>query len=110
MSLEAIRVRPPHGQGTSDKRKANIQAVSSSSTSAVALGLSVSSGGEWVTLVSTEDAHIRFGTSGVGAATTSDYFLPAGQERAFYCLVNEDTHFRVIRATADGNLHWYISG
>jgi hypothetical protein len=108
---EAIARRPPRGNATSDVGANNTVATAAASTAAQSLG-QVSPGngsGFYVTMVCTQDAHIRFGISTVAAATASDYLLRAGIGEEFWCESSDDTHFRVIRDTADGTLHWYRS-
>lgn len=106
---EAIARRPPRGQGTGEDGANNTVAVTSASTAAQSLGQVQNGSGFWVTMVCTQDAHVRFGISTVGASTTSDYLLRAGVAEEFWCESNLDTHFRVIRDTADGTLHWFRS-
>lgn len=110
---EAIARRPPHGSGTttSDPNRAVTKtSVTSASTAAIATGASANGTGIYITLVCSQDAHIRFGPAAVGAATTSDYLLRSGIAEEFWCEGNEDTHFRVIRDAVDGSLYHWRSG
>lgn len=58
-----------------------------------------------VWMKATTDTRIRFGTATVGAATAGDMYLSGGVD---YVLDVQKpvTHFRAIRATANGTLFW----
>lgn len=83
----------------------SVQAFTATSTAAVDTG---SLHGE-VLFYATTQCHIRFGTSSVGAATANDFPIPAGQIIRLRC-DHRATHFRVIRSSADGNLHYVVVG
>jgi hypothetical protein len=107
---EAITVRAPHGNGTTDKRRVYTVAVGAASTAEQETTVSAPGVGEWVTFVADTDCFVRFGVTGVGAATSSDWPMLSGVPQAFFIEPNEDRFFRAIRSTADGTLKWYISG
>lgn len=74
----------------------------SSSTAATALP----TGAIKVFMKATEMAHIRFGDSTVGEATTDDQYLSA-DESAVIDIPQGTTHFRAIRGGADdANVHY----
>lgn len=112
-----VRVRPPRGNGSGLKNAAYTQAVTASSATAVAVSANVAlpvGSGAWVSFISTQACHIRFGQNTgkpepVGAATTSDKLIPANTEFQFWCHSVFETHFSVIRASADGVLHWNVA-
>jgi hypothetical protein len=101
---EAVARRPPRGIGPGAARRL---AVSGTSTPALPLGFGDNS--FFITIVSTQDAHIRFGASDVAAATATDWPLRAGQAEEFWCEANEDTHFTVIQDAVGGFVYWYRS-
>lgn len=111
---EAILRRPPRGAASAQDGQNHVTTVVAASTTALVLPtLAPTSGGCWVTFVSTSDCFIRFGytagTTPVGSATTSDYFMAAGVEEEFWISFPDDASFSVIRSTADGNLYRFRS-
>jgi len=91
------------------KHAAKTAALTSTSTTAQAIGQSTARGArEYVTLVSTTEFHIRFGIAAVGVSTVSDMYFPA--DTVIQIALNPRmTHFRAIRNSADGTLHYYLS-
>ena len=107
---------PPHGQGAAEARSNVHTATSNVSTAAVAIVSPATSAtaprtgadhAQIVTMVANQDVRIRFGVSDVGAATTSDFLIPKNVIVSWLC-GDADTHFRVIRDSADGALEWYV--
>ena len=105
-----VRIRPPHGQATGD-RNANVRtATAVASTAAIAVSSNMPTGGGlWITMICTAACRIRFGDSTVGAATASDHLIPANTYVQYWCHSVFETHFRVIRDSADGLLDHYVS-
>jgi hypothetical protein len=108
---EAIQKRPPRGNGTGERGEVFATAFTGASTTAAVLpGTGIPAlVGCFVTFVADADCYIRFGTSAVAAATTSDWLLPANVERDFWCNPTEDTNFSVIQKTAAGTLKRFRS-
>jgi hypothetical protein len=108
---EAVARRPPRGNASGDVGANNTVAITSASVAAQSLGQASPANGSgfYVTMVCSQDAHVRFGTSAVAAATTSDWLLRAGVAEEFWCESNDDTHFRAIRDAVDGTLYWFRS-
>lgn len=109
---EAVARRPPRGNATGDVGANNTVATSAASSAAQSLG-QVSPGngsGFYVTMVCSQDAHIRFGLITVGPATASDYLMRAGVAEQWFIVNPEDVAFRIIRDTADGTLYYWRSG
>jgi hypothetical protein len=64
-----------------------------------------------VTFDTTQDCFICFGESNMGAATSSDWLIKAGDGPVTFLLDSRRTRFyRVIRNAADGILKHYVSG
>lgn len=82
-------------------------AFTATSTAEVAIG--AGPGANLLRMTPSTACRIRFGTSGLGAASASDAPLEAGVQRIF-TIGNDCTHFRVIRQTADGVLTWDVVG
>ena len=80
----------------------------SSSTSAMAM-TPFSTGKHVVYFTPTQDCYLRFGTSSVGAASSSHWPLIANK-RVRIIISNDSNYFTVIRKSADGLLYWYVSG
>jgi hypothetical protein len=106
MLQEAIRVRTP-----SATRAPIVQAFTAASTAAVATGVATGcdSNGRWFTFLPTQDCHIIFGDATVAAASASSMLFNAGVRVELWLARSTDTHFRVIRDTADGTLYLYPS-
>ena len=107
---KALSVSPPAVDWTAT-------AFTATSTAAVSLGFIAASAttigqlhSEWFSFVADQDVHIVFGDANVAAATTSRRRLFAGQEYQWECTPSRETHFRVIRNSADGTLYWGRSG
>ena len=60
-----------------------------------------------VILIADQNCYIRVGLSGVAVATAADFYVPAGVLMSFKT-TRAGTHFRVIRATADGAVKHYV--
>lgn len=83
-------------------------AFTSSSTAAVQIH-SGGTGKYIVCFLPTQNCFIKFGTSAVTAATSSDWPLIANQPVRL--VISGDTnYFTVIRNSADGTLDWYVVG
>lgn len=108
---EAIARRPPRGANAAQvDGGAQTLAVTSASSASTTLNQVANGSGYWVTMVCTQDCHIRFGVTGsVGNATTSDYLMRAGVAEEWWVESNLDQAFTVIRDTSDGTLYWYRS-
>lgn len=108
---EAILIRPPAGAGTTSAYAPTKTAFNGTSSAVVATGSNgLDIAGCWMTFLPTQDCHIRFGDSGVAAATISDMLFKAGVAVALWCSKNDATHYKVIRDVADGDLYAYRSG
>lgn len=83
-------------------------AITSTSTAAVATG--AGSGLNLFVISVTTNCYIRFGLSTVAAATSADYPLFANEEYVLEVPSNQITHYRLIRASADGVASAYIVG
>jgi hypothetical protein len=107
-----VRIRPPHGQNTTDRNAAQVVATTAASTAVQAVvpaGQTMPTGsGLWITLACDQNFRIRFGTATVGDATTSDMIFTAGMHM-LWCHSVFETHFKAIRVSADGSLTWYTS-
>lgn len=86
-----------------------ITATAFATASTAAVPITTAGGKHTVFFTPTKNCFIRFGTASVGAATSSHWPLIAGVQYRF-TITSSSSHFRVIRDTDDGNLHWYISG
>ena len=75
--------------------------VSATSSAAVAHGMS----GRVIFAARGADVHLVFGESGVRAATTDDFVVPAGQAIPFVVNTTSKSHFRAIGSGA-GVLHY----
>lgn len=79
----------------------NNVSVTGTSTSAQNLGADT----QRILLKVGEAAYIRFGTSSVGAAVSTDYLLEADKDYVFdvapFC-----QYFRVLRVASDSTLYW----
>ncbi len=73
----------------------------SASASSTALNVGRTEGTTYVILYATQDCHIRF-TEGSSTALTTDTFLPANIQTAFY--ITPDHIISVIRSSIDGTL------
>lgn len=88
----------------------SVTATPFTATSSVAIPMTpLSSGKHVVYFTPTQNCYVRFGTSSVGAATSSHWRLIANK-RVRMVVSNDSNHFRVIRASSDGLLYWYVSG
>lgn len=83
-------------------------AFTSTSTNAIAMA-PLSPGKHVVYFTPTQDCYIKFGTSSVGAATSSSWPLVANK-RIRVIIANDCNYFTVIRKSSDGLLYWYVSG
>lgn len=103
---EAINKAPPHGNGTGDPTATFVTAVVTASSVATAVlgGATIPDTGAFITWIADTDCYIRFGNASVGAATVNDWYLPAGVEKDYRHHPVDDTHFTVIRRTADGTV------
>jgi hypothetical protein len=100
---EAIEVMPPLAATDAGASKAQKVALTGASSTA-----EQTLTGGYFTFYSTTDCHIAFyKVTGGGAATTNDWFIPAGQERQYF--VEDYKFFKAIRDTADGTLWFYRS-
>lgn len=106
-----VRIVAPSADASGDRNEPQDVAITAASTSAqpvVPAGQAVSAGhGVWATFSCTQNFHIRFGGSGVGAAVTTDMMFFAGTHMLW--VPAKHTHFRAIRNSADGTLTWYTS-
>jgi len=108
--------RPPHGATSGDEFEVYSTTVSAVTTAAT-LCTSAAPGrssipipiGCFITWIADTDCYIRVGTAGVAAATSADYYMPAGVAFEWYHLSSTDTHFTVIQKTAGGTLKRYRS-
>ena len=108
---EAIHIRPPAGYGSGSTYavlKVAFTGTSSAAEVTPANGLDIA--GCWVTFKADQACYFRVGNSAVGAATSDDWELAAGEEKSYFCSKNDGTHVRVIRKSADGTLKMYRSG
>lgn len=105
----AASVRAPHKLGTTEPGAVQKQATSSASTAAVAIGNTGNDISPWYTFVCDQDCYIAFGDAAVGVATADEWPFKADVPQSF-ALTPKETHFRVIRKSADGTLKWYPSG
>ena len=100
MMHQKVALRPPPKTVTK-------VAFTSASTAAQSLG---GIKGVSITVKADQACYIIFGTSLVAAADSSSWPIFQYEKEEFYIPENSVfTHFRVIRATADGNLFWYVS-
>lgn len=103
------------GKSVFQRRTANLapQVVTATAfTAASSSAVQIHSGGKGKYIVyftPTQDCHIKFGTSTVGAATTSDWPLYA-KKLARLVISDDSNYFTVIRDSADGTLDWFVVG
>jgi len=81
----------------------NSQSTGAASSAAVDVG----AGTTRIIVTCDQDAHIRFGTSAVGAAVATDWPIWARIPQVFD-ITNAGHYFRVIRDSANGTLYWAL--
>lgn len=114
---DALQKPPPGGTGTTGNPCRNYKTDVTATASTVELVLPEEGGipreGTFVSWRSSVNCCIRVGKgSGIGAATTDDFELAAGEQVDWWHDGNLDTHFSVIRAdsaTDDGTIKRYRS-
>lgn len=101
-----VRMWPPAGNGTTNANQVYTTAFTGTSTAEALVipSFTAIDTGMAVAFICDADCHIRFGATGMGAATTSDWYLPAGREKVWR-LAPQLIYFRVIQHTATGNLY-----
>ncbi len=108
----AILKRPPHGASSGDAFEVYTTAFTGSSSASTAVLPSnggLPSGGCFVTWIADADCYVRVGKGTVAAATSGDWFLPAGVQVDWWHNDTEDLNFTVIQKTSAGNLKRYRS-
>lgn len=103
------------GKSVFQRRNANLapQVVTATSftvTSTAAVQIHSGGKGKYIVyFIPTQKCYIKFGTSGVAAATSNDWPLLANQ--AVRLVISDDSnYFTVIRDSADGTLDWFVVG
>lgn len=103
------------GKSVFQRRTANLapQVVTATAftvTSSSAVQIHSGGTGKYIVyFIPTQNCYIKFGTSGVAAATSSDWPLVANQMVRFV-ISNDSNYFTVIRNSADGTLDWFVVG
>lgn len=88
-----------------------LNATAFTAASSAAIQLHSTGTGQYVAVFEPDqNCHIVFGDSAVRPATTSDFRLTAGKTYKFSFSTGGAGFFRVIRATADGTLDWFVLG
>lgn len=106
---EAIVKRPPRGNASGERGAVYVDALTATSTAAtlvIPAGLPMTGG--YVTWECDVDVYIRVGDANVGAATTSDWVIPA-LTVVEWRHDERDTHFRARVVTTAGTIRRYLS-
>lgn len=98
LEADALNVTPPGSGGTIT--------VPSGASSGVASGSLVAYQGAFLWLKSSSKAHVRFGTSAVGAATTGDIYLTADVDYFFRVPKDGSQSYVRTRGAAAGTLYY----
>jgi hypothetical protein len=108
-SQEAIVKRPPRGNGSSERGAVYVDALTTASIAAtlvIPAGLPMTGG--YVTWECDVDVYIRVGDASVGAATTSDWVIPA-LTVVEWRHDEKDAYFRARAVTTSGTIRRYLS-